>query len=266
MVHADYKEMIPAHALSTLDAAEARALDDHLSECDECRMELQEWEATAAAMAVSVNPMEPSPEVRERILSEIRKDLSMPQVIPFRSATRNVWTSFGSLGAIAAVILVAVLIVGVVVLWRENRAAQASMRAMTAQLDKMQKDLKQSNEFFQLVTSPGTRMMELDGTSEAAGATAKLAYDKTGHAMLVAHGLPRVPAGKEYQLWYIVSGKPPMPGKAFAPDDSGSATSTEQMPAVALDADVFAITLEPAGGVESPTGAMYLRTNPPKTQ
>jgi len=266
MVHADYKEMIPAHALSTLDDAEARALNDHLSECDECRMELQEWEATAAIMAVSANPLEPSPAVRERILTEIRKDLATPQVIPFRAATRNIWSSFGSLGAIAAVILVAVLIVGLVVLWRDNRAAQESMRAMAAQMERQQKDLERSNEFFRLVTSPGARMMELNGTSEASGATAKLAYDKTGHAVLVAHGLPKVPAGKEYQLWFIVSGKPPMPGKAFAPDDTGSATSIEQMPGVALDADVFAITLEPAGGVESPTGEIYLRTNLPKTQ
>ena len=45
--------MIPARALSALDAAEARALNEHLAECAECRMELQEWEATAAAMAVS---------------------------------------------------------------------------------------------------------------------------------------------------------------------------------------------------------------------
>ena len=266
MVHEDYKEMIPARALSALDAAEARALNDHLSECDECRRELQEWEATAASMAFSANPMEPSPKVRERILDEVRNEVSDSQVIPFRSATRNIWTSFGSLGAMAAVVLVTALIAGLVVLWRQNRAAQAELRTMAAQLEKTQKDLDRSNEFFKIVTSPGARVMELAGTPQASGATAKLAYDKTGHAMLVAHGLPGVPQGKEYQLWFIVSGKPPMPGNSFAPDDKGSATSTDQMPEPALDADVFAITLEPAGGVESPTGAMYLITSPPKTQ
>ena len=128
MVHEDYKEMIPARALSALDAAEARALNDHLSECAECRMELQEWEATAAALSVSAKPMEPSPEVRERLLNEVRKELSVPQVIPFRSATRNIWTSFGSLGAIAAVILATALIVGLVVLWRENQCIARAAR------------------------------------------------------------------------------------------------------------------------------------------
>lgn len=261
MVHEDYKEMIPARALSALDAAEARALNDHLSECAECRMELQEWEATAAAIGASAKPMEPSPEVRERLLNEVRKELSVPEVIPFRSATRNIWTSFGSLGAIAAVILATALIVGLVVLWRENRAAQDELRTLSAQLEKTRKDLESANEFLTLASSPDARVMELGGTAEAAGASAKLAFDKTGHAMLMAHGLPKVPQGKEYQLWFIVPGKPPMRGKTFAPDNTGGATSKDQMPEAALAASVFAITLEPAGGVDSPTGPMYLRTN-----
>jgi anti-sigma-K factor RskA len=260
MVHEDYKEMIPARALSALDAAEARALNDHLSECAECRRELQEWKATAAAMAVSATPMEPSPEVRERLLAEIRNDLSTPQVIPFRSATRNIWTSFGSLGAIAAVILVTALIAGLVVLWRQNREAQANLRAMSVQLETTRKDLERANDFFQVATSPGGKMMELAGTGEAAGASAKVAFDKAGHAMLVAHGLPGVPRGKEYQLWFIVAGKPPMPGKSFAPDETGSATAKDQMPEAAMEGAVFAITLEPAGGVDSPTGPAYLST------
>jgi anti-sigma-K factor RskA len=247
MVHEDYKEMIPARVLSALDAAEARALNDHLSECAECQMELQEWEATAAALAVSAKPMEPSPEVRERLLNEIRKELSVPQVIPFRSATRNIWTSFGSLGAIAAVILVTALIVGLIVLWRQNRAVQT--------------ELARSQEFLQLVTTPGARVTDLQGIDLGAGATAKLVYDNTGRAMLMADKLPDLPQGKAYQLWFIVGKNPPMPGKTFLPDDAGKGMLKDQMPKAALDSAVFAITMEPAGGVAAPTGPIYLRSS-----
>lgn len=244
MVHEDYKEMIPARALSALDPAEARALNDHLSECDECRMELQEWEATAAALAVSAKPMEPSPEVRERLLNEVRKELTEPEVIPFRSATRNIWTSFGSLGAIAAVILATALIVGLIVLWREYRATQA--------------ELARAQEFLQLVNTPGSRVTELKGTAAGAGATAKLVYDNNGRAILMAAKLPNVPEGKAYQLWFIVGNNPPMPGKTFVPDSAGQGTLNDQMPQAALNSAVFAITMEPAGGVPAPTGQIYL--------
>ena len=82
MVHEDYKEMIPVRALSALDAAEERVLNEHLDNCSECRKELEEWQSTAAALAVVADPVEPSPEVRERILGEVRKDLSGSNVVP----------------------------------------------------------------------------------------------------------------------------------------------------------------------------------------
>jgi anti-sigma-K factor RskA len=247
MVHEDYKEMIPARALSALDAAEAQTLNEHLENCAECRKELDDWQATAAALAFDANPAEPSPKVRERILDEVRKDLSEGNVVPFRSTSRNLWSSFGSLGAMAAAVLFTALIVGLVVMWRQNNA--------------IRDELQQSREFVQLVTSPGARVRELKGVDVAAGATATVAYDTNGHAMLVADKLPRLPQGKAYQLWFIVGNKPPMPGKTFAPDSSGKGRMKEQMPREALDSPTFAITLEPAGGSTTPTMPIYLSSS-----
>src|SRR5262249_43314698 len=159
-----------------------------LAECAECRHELAEWEATAASLALTANPVEPSPEVQARILK------SVSSVVPFPSAQRNLWQR---LGAIAAVIIFAALIISIFVLWQQNRT------------------LKQQNEIAQLLTAPGTRVAQLSGTTAATAATAKLAYDQSGRAMLIADGLPRAPEGKEYQLWFIVNNKP-LPGKTFA--------------------------------------------------
>ena len=247
MAHADYKEMLPAHALSALDADEAQALSQHLAECDECRQELANWENTAAALAVDARPMEPSPEVRQRIMNAIRGEKGNEKngrVVPFAPARRNVWTSFGSLGAIAAVVLFIALIVGIVVLWQQNRT------------------LRQENQLVKLLTEPGSRLAELKGTTQALGANAKLAYDKNGRALLLAKGLPPAPAGKEYQLWFIVGKNAPVPGKTFAPDNAGQGMLNDHVPQQALDSAVFAITLEPAGGVSSPTGKIYLSSGP----
>jgi anti-sigma-K factor RskA len=245
MVHNDYKEMIPAHALSTLDAADERVLSKHLAECDECRRELADWEATAASLALSANPMEPSPEVREKILTQIRSEKSgsesVSKVLRFKNTQRNLWNSLGSLGSIAAVIVFGALIVSVFVLYQQNR------------------ELREQNEFFQLLTAPGSRMAELSGTPEAANATAMLAYDRNGRAMLITQGLPRAPEGKQYQLWFIV-GNNPLPGKAFTPDISGRTMMKDEVPEAARHSAVFAVTLEPTGGVRSPTGSIYLRS------
>jgi len=241
MVHEDYKEMIPARALSALDAAEERALNEHLENCSECRKELEGWQATASALSLAPDPAEPSPGVRERILTEVRKDLTA-DVIPFKPPPRNFWSSFGSLGAIAAVVLFAALSIGLAVLWRQNQR------------------LTRDREFVELVKTPGARVSELRGVDPGLNATAKLAYDRSGRALLIASKLPDVPQGKAYQLWFIVGNKPPMPGKTFVPDSGGNAVLKDEMPREAVDANVFAITVEPVGGSSAPTSPIYLRS------
>ena len=241
MVHDDYKEMIPARALSALDAAEERALNEHLENCSECRTELEQWQATAAALSLTLDPVEPSPEVRQRILSEVRKDLSStPEVIPFRSKPRNIWSSFGTLGAIAAVVLFAALAIGLAVLWRQNQR------------------LTREREFVELVNTPGAKVTELRGIDPGLSASAKLAFDRTGRAILMATKLPKVPPGKAYQLWFILGKNPPTPGKTFVPDNSGSVVLKTEIPLEAVD--VFAITVEPAEGSSAPTSPIFLRS------
>jgi anti-sigma-K factor RskA len=44
------------------------------------------------------------------------------------------------------------------------------------------------------------------------------------------------------------------------PDNTGSAVLKDQIPGEAVDANVFAITVEPASGVSAPTGPIYLRS------
>jgi anti-sigma-K factor RskA len=238
MIHSDYKELIPAHALSALDAAEESVLTEHLEGCDECRRELADWEPTAASLALSAAPVEPSPQVRERLLSKIGSEKSGSNVVPFGRPSRTAW---GSLTSIAAVILFAALIVTVIVLWQQNRA------------------LRRQNEAIQLLfTVPASHIAQLSGTREATGATAKLAYDNNGRALLITKGLPDAPEGKAYQLWFIVGDKP-LPGKTFKPDEYGNSMTTDQVPETARNSAVFAVTLEPAGGVTAPTGAIYLR-------
>jgi len=76
----------------------------------------------------------------------------------------------------------------------------------------------------------------------------------------MASKLPSVPQGKAYQLWFIVGNKPPMPGKTFVPDGAGNAVLKDELPREAIDANVFAITVEPERGSNAPTSPIYLRS------
>jgi anti-sigma-K factor RskA len=274
MVHEEYKELISAHALVALERQEEQALNEHLAECAVCRNELDRWRETAASLALTADRVEPSPQVRAKIFKQIeaerresnsvsaeeeisKKSIGGAHVLPFKQAPKNVWSSFGSLGAIAASLIFVGLLVSLIVLWQQNRAARAELARIAAEMQRTQEQLAREHEALQLITTPGAKMAELAGTRMAPGASAKLAYDRSGHAMLMAKGLPPTPSGKAYQLWYIVGNKP-MPGKVFTTDEAGNGTLQDQMPAVAHDGAVFAITLESTGGTQSPTGPIYL--------
>ena len=266
MVHEEFKEMIPTYVLSALDGEENRALSEHLSECGECQRELENWQATAATLSLGAEPLEPSPEVRDRIMTAIREESSQSRaeskaksnVIKFKSPN-TAGRTYSPVWAIAAAVLFLVTAATLLIFWQESRRNNRRIAELSTELQSERSELDRSRKILQLMMSPGARMDELAGTNQMPEARAKLAHDKTGHAMLMANGLPPAPTGKEYQLWFIV-GKKAMPGKSFSVDSSGKGMLEDQIPESARDSAIFAITLEPAGGVDAPTGAIYLRS------
>lgn len=265
-VHEAYKEMLAAHGLGALDAEEARALDLHLQDCADCSQELDEWKATAAMLALEAAPVAPSEQVRNRILDAVRTDVAKAKSPASQRDVANVVSlpahrksspGIPSWFAIAAGLVLVVLLGSLFVLWQQNRAARQELARLAAQVEETQQQVARQREVIELVNAPGARVSELAGTKEVPGAHGIVAYDKNGRAILMAKGLPAPPAGKAYQLWFIAGGKP-MPGKVFTTDASGNGTLTDNMPSAAMNSPIFAITLEPAGGVPAPTGAIYL--------
>ncbi len=274
MDHEDYKEMLAAQALSALDPEDARALEAHLRGCSECRSEFYAWEETAARLAFSAlesKPLEPSSQLRGRILEATRADSAgaaehadgdrarASNVIPLNQRQLRVWTPAQTWGAIAAALVFVVLIASLFVLWQQNRAARLELARLSRQIQDTQEQLGRLRKFSEIVSAPGMRMAQLAGTNVMPGASATLAFDQSGHAVLMAKGLPSPPEGKAYQLWFI-AGNRPMPGRVFTTDPSGTGMLSDQVPAEALNGAVFAITLEPKDGVQAPTGPKYLKS------
>jgi anti-sigma-K factor RskA len=269
-----YQELLTAKALTALDAADARALNSHLETCADCRSEMIAWEDTVALIAMDAEPLEPSAELRERILASVRASKQPggvaqrveqaahspgreSKVFEFEQPRRNVWTPLRTFGAIAATVVFAALIISLVLLWRENQANRTQLALLGNEINQMRGQVDRVRSMGELMTSPEGHMAKLSGTNVAPGAHAMLAYDKNGHAMLMAKGLPAAPEGMAYQLWFIKDNKK-MPGKVFTTDAAGNGMLDDQIPEVARNAAVFAITLEPKSGVQAPTGSIYL--------
>ena len=283
--------MLAAEALGALDGAEARELEAHLATCEECRAELEAWQATAAELAYTAPLVEPPASLRARILKSVRED-SAPElssadaettrakragvsveesgaasnVVRFEKRPRRSWSTASKFAALAASLAFVALILSLILLWNRYNAMRQDMARLSDRFDQARAELEQERavaarerEARELISAPDARIMSLAGTEMAAHARAKFVFDRrTGRAMLMADNLPAAPAGKAYQLWFIMEGKPPMPGQVFTPDTSGHAEMHDEVPVEARSATLFAITLEPQGGVKEPTGPKYL--------
>jgi anti-sigma-K factor RskA len=279
MNHEDYKEMLPLYSLGTVEEAEAREIEDHLKTCAECRAGVDDWRDTTSVLAYAAAPAEPSPELRSRILENVRSSNSQAATrksgalkyetnkkLEVRSETAaNVtrmpvrsWSVAQKTLAIAASLVFVALLASLYVVWSRNRALQTEVAILSRGLNETHDKLARLEQDIELLNAPTLAVATLKGTPMAQRAQGKLMYDqKTGRAIFMASDMPPAPPGKAYQLWYI-AGTHVMPGVVFHTDAAGRATMRDQLPPEALNASVFAVTLEPASGVKAPTGEKYL--------
>jgi hypothetical protein len=291
--HDEYRDILALAALDAADGAELRELNAHLSSCAECRAELRELRGASSALALAAAPVAPSPELRTRLLASLK---STPQetaraesakpaatratnpatyhatnAVSLEDARRDPRRAFVSrrafnFTAMAASLLVVSLAVVSTVLWRRNAALNSSVANLSNALERARGDLGRTRDELasarrerDIFVSPEMHTAQLAGTKMAESARARLTYDeRTGEAMFTAAKLPPAPAGKAYQLWYIADGKP-MPGSVFTTDAEGRAEMHASIPREGLRAQVFAVTLEPAGGLPAPSGEIYLK-------
>ena len=137
---------------------------------------------------------------------------------------------------------------------RETSALRERLREQEAAL---RAELDSASRVVELLRDPGTRVIALRGADPAPGATGRLVWHATAGGHLYVTDLAPLPEGKTYELWTI-SGKTPRPAGLFNVDAKGAgALRVEPVPS-GDPVDVFAVTIEPAGGVPAPTGPIVL--------
>lgn len=245
MSHDEVKEVLGLYVLGALDGAEARAVEQHLAGCTaECPFEQAETRDAAGMLAFAARAVEPSRAARERLLASLPAPDSRRAEIRSQPRRRRSGLFLGGVAAFAIAASAAFFIVDLV-----------------ARLESAESELARLRDRAIFLGAADTTTVALAGTDEAPAARAKLSYDRrTGRALLIGYDLPEAPRGKAYQLWFIAGNKP-LPGRVFVPGVDGGGEWNDTVPPEGRAAELFAVTLEPSGGVESPTGPMMLKSS-----
>ena len=112
-----------------------------------------------------------------------------------------------------------------------------------------------------VLESDDVQMMLLGGKGPQPDARARVFWSpRAKRGILVASKLAALPSDRQYELWVFLDGKPVNAG-VFDVDTSGRALF-ESTDFPAPDAQNFAVTVEPRGGLPAPSGPVVLVGSP----
>jgi anti-sigma-K factor RskA len=213
------------YALDALDPEEREAFERHLDECESCREELVGFSEVSGALALAADRPAPSPELRERILADVRAERQ--NVVPLQPR-RRLGPALGILTAVAAVVAIGLGIYAI---------------SLNNQLDDSRSALAAQRGAAGVLADPAATSVAL------ATGTGRLVVSQGGDAVLVLDDLVAAPSGKTYQAW-VVQGSTPVSAGVF---DAGATKTIVPIPQTVPDGAVVAVTVENAGGASTPT-------------
>ncbi len=227
----DADVLAAALSVGSIDSRDHAALQQHLAGCADCRRLAGEYLEAAARLPLALEPLQPSPELRGRLMRAVYAEAAQPAAAAPRSWLRRMWSAlptgrgFTVAAAVAAVAVIALS--SWMVLHRQGGAPASVSVALVS-------TPAAPHAHGQLVYTPGASLAVLTVTGLA------------GPASLAG-------GSSVYEVWLIRSdgGAVAAAYLSHEPDGTWSAALHGDMGAYAS----VAATVEPQGGSPAPTGA-----------
>jgi anti-sigma-K factor RskA len=246
--HDDLHLLAGAYALGALDEKERTDFEAYLETSEEARAELASFTDTAVMLGLASEPVEPPPSLKASLMAQVAATPQLPATQRDEEADRGAtifsmaeartkrlqrrWYARPSTLLAAAAAVIAIFVGGNVVAY-VNTDTQQSQQAMSITQISAAADSQHAS------------------AAVAGGGKATLIWsNKLERSAVVMSGLPALPSGKTYELWYI-AGSDATPAGTFQPGSNGSLAQV--LKGKMTDGDTIGVTVEPAGGSSKPT-------------
>jgi anti-sigma factor RsiW len=227
--HRECAEALAAYALGALPDAEGTRVRRHLDRCHECRAELDWLRAAVDALPASVPQIEPSPELRGRVMEIVKaeagplqtaadrpKRLRRPRRLRWPVPARRALRPGLAIAAVCAAVVVAALV-----------AASSGS---------------------------GTRTIQAQIAGPALAARARVSLQVSGtRATLIVKGLPAPAADHVDEIWVVHGKAAPAPAGTFVVQ-SGSV----EVGRAVRRGDLVLVTVERGRGTAAPTSNPFI--------
>jgi anti-sigma-K factor RskA len=197
--------------------------------------------------------------IRDRLLSSVADATVVlpPTVVAYQGASKAPW-DWSRYLALAAAILLAV---ATGALYRRNQNLSSDVSRLNRELSLRDQQLTAERKRVDEIIANSTRMVSLSGDAGAPQATARLFWDVDQQEWVIFfYNLPPVPADKDYQLWYVTNDQRKLSARVFRYEAGEQLELRISVPKDIVSVlAATAVTLEPRGGSQQPTGQLVLK-------
>ena len=264
----DVDELAALYVLDALGTGEAAQVAAHLADHAQRHASFAELAGVTPFLAESIDPMAPPPDLRARVMSAVA---ATPQAVrpalaaapPPAYAPTAGWTNVPP--AMPDVHAAPVSIDQA----REHRRRRSPIRALVAlaaviaivalggwnvllQQQRAEADhrLALLSDAVSAAGQPGATVATMTGSDIAEGAGGFAVFPAAGPGYIVLTGLPPVDSNQAWQAWTLAEGKPVSAGLVTVGEDGLAVLeNVSRIPGTSI----VALTVEPAGGSDSPT-------------
>ncbi|MFJ4671466.1 anti-sigma factor [Kitasatospora purpeofusca] len=233
----DLHTLTGAYATHALPEEERRAFERHLAHCRACAQEVAEFEVTLSRLGTAESGR-PSPGLKAAVMTGIGDVRQLPPLTgPAERGRRTSWPARRWRELALAACLALATALGAVAVQQHDRAQLAQVRAGALR--------DQQAAVMGLLTAPDART-----TTAASGAAVGTVVWSAGRgqAAFLVTGMPALPRGRTYELWFSDGGT--MRPAGLLPADHGQLLLTGDV----NGAVGVGVTQEPSGGSAQPTG------------
>lgn len=255
--------MLELYAAGALSAEERLEVERMAADSPEVRAALHDACGVMEQYA-SMHAVQPPSALKDRVMGQIMVDQPPSEYPVEENAVRPLYTEdeqgSGPYKWMFAASIALFLLSGFMSFrfyqnWKdaEARLAQvlASEQTLAQNYQTASYQLSQQEQVLRVLRDSNYRPVKLQGVEAHPEANALVYWNPEEEKVYIdAVQLPAPPAGKQYQLWALLDGKPIDAGLISM--ENGSAASMQAMKGIRA-AQAFAVTLEPTGGSVNPT-------------
>ncbi|SFZ92585.1 Anti-sigma-K factor rskA [Flaviramulus basaltis] len=245
--------ILELYVAGVLSEKENKEVYELMLQHSEILQEVLDIESSIVKLTASVSQKTSGVDTFQAIKNQLGFNDNDTKVISIAQPKSN-WLTYT--GWAASIVLAAGL------LWTLNKnntlksdiqVAETQQELLETQIENSKSSLEEANTLITVLRDDNITKIPLAGQGNFASTYAKVYWDKTSQRIFLdAQGLPEPPEGKVYQVWSLKLS--PLTPTSLGTIDSFTTDANKIFEIEnANESEAFGITLEPAGGSETPT-------------